>query len=493
MAAVAGIDIGTTSVGLTIMDAEDGLVRRSLSYAHEAALASERPWERMQDPARIFALVQRMIRECGDDWRQVEAIGLSCQMHGIVYVDDRGEAVSPLYTWQDGRGSLPAEDGRSYADRLQTVTGYPLAGGYGVVTMYHQVENGEVPRSAVHLCTIGDYVSMQLCGKAKPVVDATNAAGIGMYDDAGGVFDRFAAEKAGLPSGLFPAVAQDGVVLGRTPDGKAVVCAIGDNQASFLGAVPSLDGHVLVNIGTGSQLSVYSRELASPGGGWECRPFPGGGYLLAYAALGGGKSYALLERFYREVVRVFAATNVEEPQAGALYARMNGLALDALTRGLALPQVDARFFGSREKPHVQLRLPVEPVPQTGREQQEQRTTHLQQVYGSIRDIDEDDWTVGQLTAGWLNGILDELLGAMERIPGELADAIHTVVGSGNGIRANPAMQLLLREKSRKPLLLPEAREEAAFGAAVHAAVAVGIHTDHASALRCMHQRTNAGS
>lgn len=467
--AVAGIDIGTTSVGLTILDAEYGRVRRSLSYAHEAALSSERPWERVQDPARILALVHRMMRECGDDWRHVEAIGLSCQMHGIVYADDRGEAVSPLYTWQDGRGALPSADGRSYADRLQAAAGYPLASGYGAVTLYHQVENGEVPRSAVRLCTIGDYVGMRLCGKTKSPIDATNAAGIGLYDEANGVFDRFAAEKAGLPAGLFPAVAPDGAVLGRTPDGKRVAIAIGDNQASFLGAVPSLEGHALVNIGTGSQLSVYSREPASPGGGWERRPFPGGGYLLAYAALGGGKSYAMLERFYREIVRVFGAANAEEPQAGALFARMNGLALDALTRKLALPRVDARFFGSREASSAQ----------PGR--------------GAIRDIDEDDWTVGQLTAGWLNGMLDELLGAMGRIPGELADTIHTVVGSGNGIRANPAMQLLLREKSRLPLLLPEAREEAAFGAAVHAAVAAGIHTDHASALRRMHQRTNEGS
>ena len=28
-------------------------------------------------------------------------------MHGILYVDADGNAVSPLYTWQDARGSLP--------------------------------------------------------------------------------------------------------------------------------------------------------------------------------------------------------------------------------------------------------------------------------------------------------------------------------------------------------------------------------------------------
>ena len=30
----------------------------------------------------------------------------SQQMHGIVYVDKEGNCVSPLYTWQDARGSI---------------------------------------------------------------------------------------------------------------------------------------------------------------------------------------------------------------------------------------------------------------------------------------------------------------------------------------------------------------------------------------------------
>ena len=30
-----------------------------------------------------------------------EQIGLTGQMHGIVYLDRNGKSVSPLYTWQD--------------------------------------------------------------------------------------------------------------------------------------------------------------------------------------------------------------------------------------------------------------------------------------------------------------------------------------------------------------------------------------------------------
>ena len=39
----------------------------------------------------------------------IERIGVTGQMHGILYLDGEGNAVSPLYTWQDARGDAPCE------------------------------------------------------------------------------------------------------------------------------------------------------------------------------------------------------------------------------------------------------------------------------------------------------------------------------------------------------------------------------------------------
>ena len=55
------------------------------------------------------------------------------------------------------------------------------------------------------------------------------------------------------------------------------IAAIGDNQASFLGAVPR-DGSVLVNVGTGSQISVLADQIRSFDQ-LECRPYRKGKYL----------------------------------------------------------------------------------------------------------------------------------------------------------------------------------------------------------------------
>ena len=54
---------------------------------------------------------------------------------------------------------------------------------------------------------------------------------------------------------------------------------------------------MLVNVGTGSQFSVFTPHYLQADG-LETRPMPGGGYLLAGASLCGGRAYALLEQFF---------------------------------------------------------------------------------------------------------------------------------------------------------------------------------------------------
>src|SRR5690606_18847038 len=99
-----------------------------------------------------------------------------------------------------------------------------------------------------------------------------------------------------------------------TLTGQKVACAIGDNQASFLGSVPSLAQSLQVNVGTGSQISIFTPSLEEvPGLAdplLETRPFPGGGYLLVGASLGGGKTYALLEALFRDIHDSFAAAKL---------------------------------------------------------------------------------------------------------------------------------------------------------------------------------------
>ncbi len=455
----AGIDIGTTSICCVIADTNTGAKVNVLEKPNDAALPSLNGWDRTQDTDRIVEVVEGIIGELAAGWGSVGAIGISCQMHGMLYVDVHGRAVSPLFTWQDRRGDLLFNESMTYAAYMQEKTGYALASGYGLVTHFYHMHHQLVPPEAVYLCTIGDYVAMRLCGLSVPQIDASNAASFGLFDLAAGQFDLAKIEELGMNPGMLPPVAGAEAAAGMTKDGKLVACAIGDNQASFLGSVPSLEQSMLVNIGTGAQISVYS-ETPEADPGAEIRPFPGGGYLLVGASLGGGKTYALLEALFREICESFADA---PPASRSFYERMNELAEEALREDEPPLRVSAHFFGSRQNPDLT---------------------------GAISGINDRNFTARQLILGFLAGMADELLGFAESFPERLRSRITTVAASGNGVRKNRVMQQLLHAKLGHPVYLSAIEEEAALGAALFAGVMGRLFPDRSAAISCF-QRSEA--
>ncbi|MDR6553131.1 FGGY family carbohydrate kinase [Paenibacillus qinlingensis] len=453
----AGIDIGTTSICVVVTNIQDGSIIRIASRANDSEIPATEFWERTQNGDRIVELVNALLAECQEDWTNVDAIGIACQMHGVLYVDKEGQAVSPLFTWQDGRGDLHYASGQTYAATLNDRTGYPVNTGFGLVTHFYMTQQDEIPMGAVKLCTIGDYVAMKLCGEAAPFMDRTNAASIGLYSLETGRFDNEKLSAAGMDASFLPELATDRQLIGETADGKKVVCAIGDNQASFLGAVPTFESNLLVNVGTGSQVSVYSPSfMQSPM--LETRPFIDGGYLLVGASLSGGKSYEVLEQFFRSVLGAFA-----EAEENRLYEAMNRLAEEAMTEAVPPLRVGTQFYGTREHP---------------------------EATGFIQGIRADNFNAKQLTAGFLHGILDELVGCTQQFPTHIVDKLARLVASGNGLRKNAAMQHIAQLKWQLPLTFGKVEEEAAFGAAIHAAVVTGYFRNYEEALQRM-QRSDS--
>ncbi|ASS66423.2 MULTISPECIES: FGGY family carbohydrate kinase [unclassified Paenibacillus] len=456
----AGIDIGTTSLAVTVWDASSGLAVHTATAPNRAWLPAEHPWEKLQDPERIASDAAMLLEQCGH-WRgRLAGIGISAQMHGILYIDGYGRAVSPLYTWQDARGGRAragdGAGGESHASWLSRLSGSGVYSGYGSATHSYNRENGLVPGGAASLCTIGDYVAMRLCGAREPVMDATQAAGIGLFDLEAGRFDAAAIVSAGMDPAMFPriAAAAEEAPVGSMPDGMPVYAAIGDSQAGFIGGAGILRGTLLVTIGTGAQIALHSEERAAAQG-LESRPMPGGGWLLTGAALAGGKSYELLERFLREAAELAGGVVPER-----LYSRMNEAAaaeLDRLEREGTKPElaVSPLWLGSRSDPEAS---------------------------GSIAGIREGGFTVPGLIAGFLQGTVDELLGMLTPLPAGLRAGIVRIAGTGNGIRRNPAMRRLLAARTGLTLRMSAAEEESAAGAALHAAVICGLYRNHEQAM-----------
>ncbi|HBP38735.1 MAG TPA: hypothetical protein DD640_08345, partial [Clostridiales bacterium] len=211
---VIGLDIGTTSISGLAADLETGAVIESATIPNDSRIRSDHEWESCQDPEKIWSLAAGLLDRLIDAHAPVAAIGLTGQMHGIVYLDQDGQAVSPLYTWQDQRGSLPDSSGVSAAEQLARTTGCFLAAGYGSATHAYNCRQHLVPNRACCFTTIQDYLGLRLTRRRKPLVHASNAASFGLYALTEGRFDLSALRKAGLDASFFPETTNETLLLG---------------------------------------------------------------------------------------------------------------------------------------------------------------------------------------------------------------------------------------------------------------------------------------
>ena len=409
---IIGIDIGTTSICGVVLDARSGNVLQTKTVNSEAFTDTPNAWEKIQDPQKILTVANGILDSfLEENEGKILAIGLTGQMHGIVYVDDAGHAVSPLYTWQDGRGNLPYRD-TTYAEYLGSFSGY------GNVTDFYNRENGLVPAAAVSYCTIHDYLGMVLCGNKAPILHTSNAASLGLYDIESKSFRYdYTARLTDAPE-----------IIGSYRQ-IPVAVAIGDNQASVFSTLAD-EGDVLINVGTGSQVSIVSRRPIT-GENIECRPYMEGKYLIVGAALCGGRAYAALKNFYAQLLKAAGCEGTD------VYGLMDKLLADKQETTL---DVDTRFAGTRA--NAELR-------------------------GSIANIGMDNLTPSDLTVGVLYGMIRELYGMYL----SMGEARTGLVGSGNGIRKNKTLARIAERVFGGRLRVPAYTEEAACGAALFSLMA----------------------
>ncbi|MCX6992666.1 MAG: FGGY family carbohydrate kinase [Kiritimatiellaeota bacterium] len=446
-----GIDIGTSSICGVVLDARRGKLLASLTLPNNAWLPARHPWERMQNPAGIVATALKIVDSLSGQVGNAAGIGVTGQMHGILYVDAHGRSVSPLFTWQDERGGQVVKKSMTYADVLARLTGYTLAPGFGLVTHFYNLKNGRVPRATASLCTIADYVGMRLAHQRHPSIDPTNAASLGIFDLRNLCFDANMIGSARLRTGLLPRLVPTGTKIGATPAGIPVYAAPGDNQASMLGSVRDVKRSLVVNIGTGGQISAWMPSYQRIHG-LDLRPFPGGGYIAVGAALCGGKAYALLERFFREVCLRFTGAAPKD-----LYAIMNKL--DAAA---AEPlSIDTRFSGTRRDPSIR---------------------------GTIAGISMSNFTPGRLVDGFLRGMVEELNAFYRLMPPKTRRQMRVLVGSGNGLRLNRRLCTVVEQVFGMRVNIPAHCEEAATGAALTAAVGAGCFRNYSEAGKIIKHR-----
>ena len=471
MPIVLGLDVGTTTITTLALDTDRGRVVARDTTPNDAETTSPSDKSRgfcEWDARRIAALacrsLQNVARSLAGGANELAGIGLTGQQHGVVLLNSGLNPLGPFVNWQDRRTEeRQGPDGRTYLEQARTLAGEDarqragceLSPGYMGTTLYWMKTRGDLPGGAVASFLV-DYVGAMLSGE-RIVTDATSAASSGVFNVRTGDWDNDLIDGLGLPETLFPELGEGSRPLGKLttpmadatglPAGLPVCVGIGDNQASFYGSVAELSDTILVNVGTGGQVAAFcDRFLYSPK--LETRPFPNG-YLLASAGLCGGRTYAVLEQFFRQVGHLLIDSPAETP----IYEAMNQLAA-SVPRGSDGLRCQPLFTGTRQDPDLR---------------------------ASWSGISARNFTPAHMTRSLLEGMARVFRGGFGEIRATSGRSYTRLVGSGNAVRENRLLADIVADELAMPLREPAHREEAAFGAALSACVGLAIFTDHDSA------------
>ncbi|MCK4966674.1 hypothetical protein KAS50_06565, partial [bacterium] len=374
----------------------------------------------------------------------------------MLLVDKDKNPISNLITWEDRRCLSIIEDS-TYIDKIRAVqrkrenrNGCVLSSGYMGATLYWFCKNGLLPDETYKAVSIGDYIFGILTG-GEIFTDSTYAASSGVFDIVNGWWDEELISNLGIPADIFPEISEPGEIKGYLqktvsektglPSGIPVSCAIGDNQASVLGSLNNW-GDVVVNIGTGSQISFLTDEYSYTGG-LEVRPFFDGKYLYTGAGLCAGRAYSLLNDFILDIGKTFFGID----NAGDVFEIMNKSAEMTGADGLVC---DTRFEGTRGNSDIK---------------------------GAFLNVNKKNFTIAHFCRAVLEGIVNELYEYYMKNKPAIEEEC-SIIASGNAVRKNPVMGMIIALIFGMPVKIPLYEEEAAYGAGLFAGINAGIIKDY---------------
>ena len=255
-----GLDIGTSGVKAVLVDESQQLLAQST-----APMTVSRPhpgWSE-QDPeswwqACVEAL-DKLDKSCPNSLKDIEAIGLSGQMHGATLLDRQGKVLRPAILWNDGRSAAQCARLEQRAPELRKITGNLAMPGFTAPKLLWVAEHEpEVFRQIDKILLPKDYVRYRLSGSF--VSDMSDAAGTLWLDVGGRKWSETMLEACNLGLSQMPSLcegsekstelsAQAAQQLGLRP-GITIAGGGGDNACGAVGIGAVQAGESFLSLGT---------------------------------------------------------------------------------------------------------------------------------------------------------------------------------------------------------------------------------------------------
>ena len=251
-----GIDIGTSGCKVLLLDETGSIVGQAVA---EYPMSTPQPGWTEQNPEDWWHGVVECLRAIGVDEGgdcQVDAIGVTGQMHGSVFLDSAGEVIRPALLWTDQRTQSECQEIESKigSGRLKEITGNPALTGFQLPKILW-LRNNE-PENFLRLSKVllpKDYIRYRLTGVFASEV--SDASGTGCFDVPSRAWSTEILDRLALPLDLFPEVYESDEVTGTTnvagfPMGVPVVGGGGDQAAAAVGTGAVAPGVISISLGT---------------------------------------------------------------------------------------------------------------------------------------------------------------------------------------------------------------------------------------------------
>lgn len=264
-----GLDLGTGSVKALVLD-EDGTVRGEGSAPCRVDAPS--PGWAEADPQDWWTAAGEAVRTAiGSRGAEIQAIGLSGQMHGVVLTNETGRPVRPAVTWADTRSRKQLDAYEQLdADLRGRLGNPPWVGMAGPTLLWLRDNEPDLYSSARWALQPKDWIRLQLTGEVAS--EPSDASATLLYDVESDGWAYDAVEALGLRAELLAPLTGSSQVAGQLgpdaaehlglPPETPVAAGAGDTAAAILGSGLKL-GSVQLTVGTGGQI-VALRDTPVP-------------------------------------------------------------------------------------------------------------------------------------------------------------------------------------------------------------------------------------
>ncbi len=357
MGVVLGIDVSTTATKALVIDASGRVLGMASS---EYPFEQPHPLWSEQHPHLWWAgttdAVGRALEAAGVTGDDVESVGLTGQMHGLVLLDAAGDVIRPAILWNDQRTAAECDAIRSALGpaHLVEITGNDALTGFTAPKLlWVRDHEPEAWSRVAHVLLPKDYVRYRLTGAF--ALDKADGAGTLLFDLAardwsgGGRSTRSGIDPAWMPrdlrgSGDHGEHHARGRGRHRPQGGHARRRGGGDQAANAVGVGAVVPGRVALSLGTSGVVFATTNQPIFDAAGRVhafCHAVPGRWHLMSVMLSAAGSL-----RWLRDAIAPGAAFDQLVGGAASVPAASEGLLFLPYLTGERCPYPDPLARGA---------------------------------------------------------------------------------------------------------------------------------------------------